>query len=185
MNTDSDETTSPAGKHTKQFYELRIRFSCAKGTNPSHSIFQFLDEKLKHKMDTVEYLFNHTNYFSAVFTDNKMREECVVKDFKINEVTITSEVFPPSQEQAPFFKPPPKIISTRMRLKNINYLWSLSDIEEALTKDFPAYLSNSATFETYNNNKKIKNGNVSFFVEGLFCGTPCNYFKIKDEDVEI
>ena len=103
-------------------------------------------------------------------------------ELTIGELKLKCEEYPPKQDTAPYFKPPPPLLSTRIRLVGINPEWELSEINTAL-KNFKFYINDSITFETHSFNSSLKNGNAILYVKGFFRGTPSRTFNILGEDV--
>ena len=49
----------------------------------------------------------------------------------------------------------------------------------------PLYIHNSAYFETLKNHIKIKNGNVTLYIQGLKTVAPFSHIRIDDQDVKV
>jgi len=63
-------------------------------------------------------------------------------------------------------KRPPTISSTRMRLINIPMNLPIEIFAKALTENVKGFIGNSEMFETYSHSRKMRNGNLTFYVEG-------------------
>ena len=60
----------------------------------------------------------------------------------------------------------------------------LEIFDKALQERFPeVYIANSAMFETLSECRRLRNGNLTFFVKGIKTGTPFRYLSIKDYDI--
>jgi hypothetical protein len=71
-----------------------------------------------------------------------------------------------------------------MRLLKVPACLPLSLIENALAK-VKGYLKDSATFETYANDRKVRNGNLTFYVDGLVVGTPWHHLRVDGFDLRM
>ena len=86
---------------------------------------------------------------------------------------------------SPFWKPTPSIINTKMRLLAIPAQYPLEKFEETLRAKVIGYIPESAQFETFVQNRKVKNGNLSFHITKLRSGTPWLYIRIGEHDVQM
>ena len=119
--------------------------------------------------------------WNAFFDSEEARNSCIMET-TIGNLSLRFEEYPPRNDASPFFKKPPAILSTRIRLIGINPEWELKDMEKAL-ENFPFYIKDSAMFETHTFDATLKNGNVIIYVRGIHRGTHSRTFNIMGEDV--
>jgi len=120
--------------------------------------------------------------FSIFFLSKEARDAFHKKEDFVGGAKFAMEAFPPPD--APYWKPAPTIVSTRIRLLKVPALLPLSLIETALTQ-VKGYLKESATFETYANDRKVRNGNLTFYVDGLVVGTPWLHLRVDGFDLRM
>ena len=137
-----------------------------------------------HAPDTVDSFRQKSDtFFQVHFKDEEARDLFHGKKEKFDSITAEMESFPPPG--SPFWKPTPSIINTKMRLLTIPAQYPLEKFEETLRAKVIGYIPESAQFETFVQNRKVKNGNLSFHVTKLRSGTPWLYIRIGEHDVQM
>lgn len=131
--------------------------------------------------DNIEAVIDNKHYCSIFFRNSLSREK-IGKNIMADKLTFQTEIYPPKD---PSFKEPPKILSTRLRLLGLNPSWKLTKIESTLMEKMPFYIKDSAYFETLKNHRKIKNGNLTFFIHGIKTIAPFSHLRIEDQDVKV
>lgn len=123
------------------------------------------------------------SHFVASFTSKERRDHFHNLRLKEGNLSWKCETFPPLESEKPFFKAPPTIVSTRIRLIRVPQKFTLQGIEQSLFKSFPNLIMKSSFRETLTGLPTVLNGNISFFLEGIVKGTPWKYFRHEGNDL--
>ena len=163
-----------------KIFELTIRW---KNTPiPPSSMIRFFESKVPGALESI--VQRSGTQASAFFMAKEPRDMFHLSTDRINSIEVKFESYPPPQEDAPHWKEPPQCTSTRMRLLKIPMKLPLEIFDKALQERFPeVYIANSAMFETLSECRRLRNGNLTFFVKGIKTGTPFRYLSIKDYDI--
>jgi len=163
-----------------KIFELTIRW---KNTPiPSASIIRYFESKVPGALESI--VPRSGTQASAFFMAKEPRDMFHLSTDRINSTEVKFESYPPPKVDAPHWKEPPQFTSTRMRLLKIPMRLPLETYEAALKERFPdVYVINSATFETLSECRRLRNGNLTFFVKGIKTGTPFRYLSIRDYDI--
>jgi len=150
---------------------------------PYSKVEDFFDEKIGEAVDALVH--NGPNSFSLFLTAENLRDYFHGKIAQIGGVPFSFQAYPPPKKEAPYFKEKPVGITTHMRLQNIPMDQPLQVFEEALTRYFPKYIKESASFETSSRKRRTRNGKITFYLEGVVYGIPGKHLKIKDSTVSL
>ena len=166
-----------------KLYELHVRVEKTQDRKKvvGNQVLALILSKAPNTVDTFRQ--KSDVFFQVLFVDKEARDFFHGRKEKISSFTLQMESFPPPE--SPFWKPVPTVINTKMRLLNIPTHYSLKKFEETLGSKVTGYIEGSAQFETYVQNRKVKNGNLSFHVTKLRAGTPWLFIRIGDFDVQM
>jgi hypothetical protein len=160
-------------------YELHVRVVDKNKKVSSVKLMEYLDvnsAKTLSSLITKSSVFHH-----AYFTTVEGRDSLHNKNAVINGTNVVFEAYPPKNSD--HFVPPPKVISTKMRLIALPPHLSLQKVQKAISEKIPSYIMDSASFETFASNRNVRNGNLSFFVRGIKHGLPFQYLRVDGYDV--
>lgn len=160
-------------------FELHIRVTDRNKKVPSVKLMEYLDV---NSAKTLSSLITKSAVFhQAYFTTLAGRDSLHNKKATINGANVIFEAYPP--QNSDHFVPPPKVISTKMRLIALPPHLSLQKVQKAIGEKISSYIADSASFETFSSNRNVRNGNLSFFVRGIKHGLPFQYLRVDGYDV--
>ena len=171
------ETPPPS----RALFEIRLSTEARKP--PSRTKILAVLAKSFPSLDTA--IFKGADRVFVFLKDEKACLEAHRKgELRVEGISFRAEMFPPPLKDAPWFVAPPLITHTRGRLLHIDPTWTIEEINMALKKRFDKLLPEHTSFETYTENRRIRNGNLSFFVDGRLA-MQVSEIRILNRDVEL